>query len=223
MSSNTQLMSVSPLVSNFVLAIIKSYRLGKISCDAKVCIHADMVPKVSEKVMHASLREKIIPPKKEEPPRTLEINKLAEPIHLHERRPMRQTLRPIPPKIQQVPLPSQQTPPLAPVQDKSVGIVSGYGKLDGLFADPSVSSIECPGPGKPVMIIRAGQRQFTKISLNPKEIQELLEQVADDARIPLMEGVFRAAVDNFSINAVVSEIIGSRFIIKKQTPYALLE
>jgi len=35
--------------------------------------------------------------------------------------------------------------------------------------------------------------------------------------------VFRAAVDNFSLNAVVSEIIGSRFVIKKQNAYALLE
>jgi len=85
--------------------------------------------------------------------------------------------------------------------------------------DPSVSTIECSGAGKPLMIIRAGQKMGTKISLSAAEIKEVLQKVSDAVHIPLLEGVFRAAVDNFSINAVISEMIGSRFIIKKQTPY----
>ena len=89
--------------------------------------------------------------------------------------------------------------------------------------DPTVSYIECPGPDKPLVIIRAGQKQFTKITLNAIEIKNLLETIAQKAHVPLMEGIFKAAVDNFMIHAVVSQLIGSRFVIKKQTPYSLLE
>ncbi|GAJ17292.1 unnamed protein product, partial [marine sediment metagenome] len=44
----------------------------------------------------------------------------------------------------------------------------------------------------------------------------LLNQIAEQAHVPLIEGVFKAAVENFIIHAVVSDVIGSRFIIKKQ-------
>ncbi len=98
-----------------------------------------------------------------------------------------------------------------------------YGRIMPLLNDPSVSSIECSGPGKMITIIRAGQKQFTKIVLNPNDIKEILERVSDSARVPVLEGVFRAAVDNFVINAIVSDVIGSRFIIKKATPYSMLE
>jgi len=47
--------------------------------------------------------------------------------------------------------------------------------------------------------------------------------VARILRQPLMDGVFRASVEGFSINAVVSEMVGSRFVIKKSTAYGLLE
>ena len=109
------------------------------------------------------------------------------------------------------------------MQMAGVGVQGEYGKITPLLGDPSVSSIECPGPDKTVTIIRAGQRQFTKITLNQEEIKDLLETVAEQVRIPLIEGVFRAAVENFSINGVVSEMVGSRFVIKKFTPYAILE
>jgi len=104
-----------------------------------------------------------------------------------------------------------------------VGLSQDYGDITPLLNDPSISTIECQGEGRPLMIIRAGQRQPTKVVLRAAEIKEILEKVSDSVHIPILEGVFRAAVDNFSINAVVSDIIGSRFVIKKQNAYALLE
>ncbi len=98
-----------------------------------------------------------------------------------------------------------------------------YGKISMLLQDPSVSTIECNGAGTPVSVIRAGQRQITNITLSPKEINEILETIADKAKVPLLEGVFKAAVDNFIISAIHSGSINSRFIIKKSTPYSLLE
>ena len=125
-----------------------------------------------------------------------------------------QLVLPAKPKLK---IPKMPAPPVAPA------IITGkYGKIHNLLKDPSIIYIECPGVGKPLSIIRAGQRQATKISLNSKEIKELLEKIAEEAHIPLMEGVFKAAAENFIIHAVVSDVIGSRFIIKKQTPYGLL-
>lgn len=110
------------------------------------------------------------------------------------------------------------------VQSKpDVNANNKYGKIAPLLDDASVSTIECLGEGKELMIIRAGQKQRTRISLNSVEINDILEVVADAAHIPLIEGVFRANVEGFSMNAVVSEMVGSRFVVKKATAYGLLE
>ncbi len=98
-----------------------------------------------------------------------------------------------------------------------------YGKISPLLNDPSVSTIECMGEGKELMVIRAGQKQRTRIVLSAKEILGVLNRVADETHIPLLEGVFRASLEGFSINAVISEMVGSRFVIKKATAYGLLE
>ncbi|MFH1452199.1 MAG: hypothetical protein ABIF88_03440 [archaeon] len=96
--------------------------------------------------------------------------------------------------------------------------VSSYGKLDPLLRDPSVHQIECPGAGKLVSVIRMGQRQITKIVLTASEIKQIIENVSNAAHIPLLNGVFRAVVDDFSISAVISDMIGSRFVMKKLIP-----
>ena len=43
-----------------------------------------------------------------------------------------------------------------------------------------------------------------------------LEIVSEKVRIPLQEGTFRAAVSGFIVDAVISEMIGTRFLIKKR-------
>ena len=88
-------------------------------------------------------------------------------------------------------------------------------KIDALLNDASVKVIECPGPGRQFSIFRRGVRQMTKITMTQDEIRQFLERIAQEARIPLIEGIFRIAVDNFIVDAVVSEEIGSRFILKK--------
>ena len=98
-----------------------------------------------------------------------------------------------------------------------------FGKIDMLIKDPSITTIECVGPGKEINIIRAGIKQATKITINLEEINNILKKIAEIARVPLIEGIFRAAVRDFIIDAVVSKTIGSRFVIKKYNPYALLE
>jgi|SRR3989344_8235285 len=214
------LISNLPFIRKFIFEVIKQVKTGGVFSEERIVIHADLVPRVSEKVMQASLRQKIIPSK--------------EPLMVIEPTPMKRSLI-IPPRHfpqQQKPqlaISEIKTPPLYPIPAPAPPTsleqinVSDYGKLNPLLNDLIISSIECSGPGQPLVIYRKGQRQLTRVELTPQEIKEFLEEVAANGHIPLLEGVFRAAVDNFAISAVISEIIGSKFVIKKHTPYSLLE
>ncbi len=114
-------------------------------------------------------------------------------------------------------IPADQSPqPVVPVGSK-------FGKIELLLHDPTVTLIECYGADKYLSIIRTGQRQPTKIKLIQQEIDNLIKKMADEARIPLIEGVFRAAVENFVVHSVISNNVGVRFIIKKYTPYSMLD
>ena len=217
-SEEISTIAVNPFVCKFVFAIIQSIRVRNLSYEEKQVIHADLVPRVSDKVIQASLGERTTLRRKN-------MGGLVAPI------PKPKVMRPsIPLPIRQVPrqipqaTPSIQSvvPPSIP-QGVQAGLSQDYGKITPLLNDPSVSTIECQGAGKSIMIIRAGQKQMTRIVLSAEDIKNILKNVSDAAHIPLLEGVFRAAVDNFSLNAVISEMIGSRFIIKKQTAYAMLE
>lgn len=219
-SEEISTIAINPFICKFVFAIIQSIRAKNFSYEEKHVVHASLVPKVSEKVMLASLGERIIPKKRN-------LNELVAPISS----PII-TRPPISPPIRRMPLQvevPQTTPPIQPITPPSApqGIHTepsqDYGKIIPLLNDPSVSTIECQGAGKSITIIRAGQKQMTRIVLSAGDIKNLLKKVSGTTHIPLLEGVFRAAADNFSINAVISEIIGSKFIIKKQTAYAMLE
>jgi len=110
-----------------------------------------------------------------------------------------------------------------PVIQGEVVAAEDYGKIGPLLNDPSVSSIECQGAGKNLTVIRAGRRQMTGIILAKEEIDGILNHVSEVVHIPILEGVFRAAADGFSISAVVSEVVGTRFVVRKAAPYALFE
>lgn len=226
-SEEISTIAVNPFIRKFVLAIIQSIRVKNLPYEERHVIHADLVPKVSDKVMRASLGERTISRgiiKKRN------MNELVAPIA--KPRVVHTPITPpvfvqrVAPTQDQVPQMTRSenivAPPSAP-HGVQVGLTQNYGKITLLLNDPSVSVIECQGVGEPIMVIRAGQKQITKIVLSADDIKKILRKVSDAAHIPLLEGVFRAAVENFSINAVISEIIGSKFVIKKQTAYAMLE
>ena len=198
-SKDIELASNSPYVRALTLQVIRAIRRKKTPMVREI-VHADLVPKFSTRVIERQLREKIIVPKN-----PIFVPKIIPP--------KRETL--LIPSILNMKTPQNVSKMMAPIQD--------YGKINNLLNDPSVSSIECLGPGKKIMVIRTGQKQTTNIDLSAIEIKGILDRIADKAHLPLSEGVFRAEVDNFSINAVISEIIGTKFLIKKNTPYSLLE
>jgi len=205
------LVSSNLFIKEFTKRIIKSIKDKDFSNEERLFIDSSLVPNISEEVMMKSSPqktisiEKVVPKRINEIKRVIQLPKKVKPKTINlPRAPPRNLFKPI---QAQVPL-----PPL--INSKSR--IQGYGKIELLLNDPSVFMIESQGPGKPIMIVRMGQRQSTKIILSRGEIEEVLEEVSKRSHIPLLEGVFRAAVDNFSINAIVSDAVGSKFIIKKQ-------
>ena len=94
----------------------------------------------------------------------------------------------------------------------------GMRKLNHLIADRSVLSIECPGPNKHIMINKSGLIRTTNITLSKHEIAAVVKDFSEKTKIPLVRGIFKAVIGKLLITAVISEFVGTRFIIQKRTP-----
>tara|TARA_Y100000310_G_scaffold337740_1_gene425600 strand:- start:14108 stop:14752 length:645 start_codon:yes stop_codon:yes gene_type:complete len=206
MNSRNSLISKNPFIIDFVEKIIRSIGEKKGYGIQKSQIYIDLVPKFSDNIIKSSLEKENVFNKDQSKIKDIKSTKKFIP--------QRNLL--IPKKIvRPISQEGQFNLPQQPEGD-SKEKVGDYGKLEPLLNDPSISLIECPGQNKPLGIIRVGRRQLTKISLTEKEINDILSKISEESHIPLLGGVFRAAVRNFSINAVVSETIEKKFIIKKQ-------
>ena len=113
-------------------------------------------------------------------------------------------------------IPRPKLPPmfqyLKPIPTK---IEIDLGKLNPLAKDPLVKSIECNGPNQNIIVEGTMGRKKTQITLNRREIDEVIDKFSKAAKIPVYEGVFRVAVGKFIFSAIISEIISSKFIIRK--------
>lgn len=89
------------------------------------------------------------------------------------------------------------------------------GKLENLLSDPLIQSIECPGPGKNILVRKFNKINLTKLVINQEEINEIINKFSQQAKIPLLGGILKAAVGDLIISAVTSEFVGSRFIISR--------
>lgn len=96
------------------------------------------------------------------------------------------------------------------------------GKLNLFIADPRINQIECYGPAKEVLVKVGGQTQKTRINLSKEEIQNVIMSFSEKTRIPLIKGVFRAALGNLILTAVISDFVDSRFTIQKRVPFQKL-
>ena len=97
------------------------------------------------------------------------------------------------------------------------------GKIDPLIQDAAVQMIECPGAGKNILVKARNKISNTRLALNESEIKNIINYFSMHAKIPIIGGILKAAVDNLIISAIVSEYVGSRFIINKKSPYQLID
>jgi len=89
------------------------------------------------------------------------------------------------------------------------------GKIDPLIKDSKVRIIECHGAGENIVVQGSMGTKKTKIILNKEEIEKVIQKFSKETKIPTQEGVFRVVIGRLVFLAIISEIVGSKFIIKK--------
>jgi hypothetical protein len=92
------------------------------------------------------------------------------------------------------------------------------GKLNILVNDPNVQAIECNGPEEPIVVRGSMGAKNTNIILNEEEENEILRRFSESSRIPIHEGIYKIVVGKLILSAIVSEVVGSKFIIRKMAP-----
>ncbi|MEI6731800.1 MAG: hypothetical protein WCK90_03920 [archaeon] len=121
-------------------------------------------------------------------------------------------------KVQNKPVqPSLQATPATAQTVKELSM----GRLMPIILDPAVQSVECPGPGKNILVNRSGIIQTAPIVLSAEEIKSIMNDISDKTRIPLISGVFKSVINNLVITAVISEFVGTRFVIQKMSPLSV--
>ncbi|MCW8966256.1 MAG: hypothetical protein OQK82_06190, partial [Candidatus Pacearchaeota archaeon] len=89
------------------------------------------------------------------------------------------------------------------------------GKLNKIIEDPYVQSIECDGPNKQIKVLSKRGKSLTNTQLTKEEIDKIIQTFSEITRIPIMEGVYKVAAGNLILLAVISEVIGTKFVIRK--------
>lgn len=133
-------------------------------------------------------------------------------------------LKPLVPKVNLVRVQRKNVPimrqikPIRRMQTNS----SGFPKIELLIKDPAVTEIECQGEDQNILVRKGNSIQRTNITLSNEEIQNILQKFSKDTRIPIIGGTLKTALNNLIITAVISEILGPRFIIQKKNPFRKL-
>ncbi len=194
-------------VNKFTLAIIRVIERQEFKIENPMFVNADLIPRLSRGLVQSIVE-------KRRAIESLEVKRRPAPIPIH-------PAGMIQPPQQQSHGPGLVVPPMGPPMQRGF-VPDEYGLITGLLSDPTITKIMMPSPGQPLSVIRMGQKEFTKIALSIEQVKQMFEKMAENAHLPLLEGTFRAALDNFSINAVYSSLVGSKFVIEKQTPYSNL-
>ena len=149
---------------------------------------------------------------------TLETPHIATKFKARE---MPQILPPIKPTPQIQPLirlQSQMPQIIRPIEEQIIIPFAPFRKISSLLQDPGIISIECPGPEKNIVINKYGVMQTLPLTLTQEEINKIINDISERTRIPLIQGVFKAALESLIVTAVISEFVGTRFIIEKRRP-----
>ncbi|MBT4257587.1 hypothetical protein HOD88_00185 [archaeon] len=174
--------------------------------------------------------EKIIEKQKlEKEKKEIEEKKIKEKIIEIEKPKIRQTFKQLPPSkiIRKSPLTSVEKIiiPNYPLPTNLQHLRPQIGKeeidlekLNPLVKDQMVKEIECNGPGKPIIVRGAMGTKNTSISLTKEEIEGIFESFSKATKIPIKEGVVKVVAGRLILSAIISELVNSKFIIKKMTP-----
>lgn len=96
------------------------------------------------------------------------------------------------------------------------------GKLHPLIRDSLVKVIECNGPDEKIIVMGTMGRKSTKIILTKEEINDTINKFSEAAKIPVHEGVFKVVFGRLIFSAMISEVVSSKFLIRKMVPGPVL-
>lgn len=88
-------------------------------------------------------------------------------------------------------------------------------KLNPLIKDPAVKIIECDGPDEHIFVRGRMGTKPTNIVLSKEEIIKVIKKISEASKMPIHEGVYRVVVGRLILSAIISEVVGSKFMIKK--------
>jgi hypothetical protein len=95
--------------------------------------------------------------------------------------------------------------------DKKVDL----GKLNPLIEDNRIKILECNGQNKKIIVKGAMGIKNTDILLTKEEIDKIIKNVSEASKIPVEEGIFKVVFGKLIFSAIISNVIDSKFIIKK--------
>lgn len=127
----------------------------------------------------------------------------------------------IPKKNQQIKIspiltiPGQRFPSwLSSVKPVPANVEIDLGKLNSFVNDPIVREIICNGPGENILVKTSGIKP-TNLFLSKEEIENIIDAFAIKSKIPIQSGVYQVVVGNLILYAIISEVVTSKFIIRK--------
>ena len=89
------------------------------------------------------------------------------------------------------------------------------GKINPLVEDPMVATIESSGPNQAVVVSGGMGRKPTNIILDRSDIDDIIDKFSKATKIPVHEGIFKVVYGRMIFSAIVSDVIGSKFVIQK--------
>ncbi len=105
------------------------------------------------------------------------------------------------------------------LHDANIKQMSAETRLNILIKDPAVTEIECTGSDEALLVKKGGVVQKTHIKLSVEEIYQLIAEFSQKTKIPVIDGTLKTAADNLILTAVLSEILGPKFILQKKNPF----
>ncbi len=112
-----------------------------------------------------------------------------------------------------------QTPKQQRPSPQTQAPLQSLDKIGFLIRDPTITEIECVGESENLLVKKGGVIQKTQITLRNDEIKNILNEFSVKTNIPIIEGTFKAAFESLIVTAVISDILGPRFIIQKRNPF----
>ncbi|MDO8508633.1 MAG: hypothetical protein Q7S27_03025 [Nanoarchaeota archaeon] len=109
-----------------------------------------------------------------------------------------------------------------PIQIKTKPLFASQNNPLGIFLpflnDPFIKEISCPGPNKNIIVSKGNMKSPIALTLSSDEIERIMKEISIKTKIPLIQGMFKAAMGNLLISAVISEFVGTHFTIQKIAP-----